>query len=115
MLKTLVILKIHPDYIDFSVPELNSLLQLHGEDLKNVYKYEFPENGFPKNMHEIQRNTFKNFPYIQVNISNTELLAKICSRAITIEAFVEVLAEGASYAQLYENAKNDFEKIKHYT
>jgi len=91
---------IHP-FEDFCLAELKSLATLCGVPLPELFQHELPVAEFPaEQAFRVQRGSFRNFPFAWLQIESAVALEEISLRAVLINCFVEVLAQGGSYEEL---------------
>jgi hypothetical protein len=70
MKRVLAIMTINPDYIEFAVPELKSILSQLPIPFETLFKDELTIQ--PKHSYEITHETLKNFPYVTLNVPDYE-------------------------------------------
>lgn len=92
-----------PEYIEFCIPELKSLFSGYNIPLKELFKYEIPQEEFPQETYKITRRSFKNFPYVYISIPDPIILKEILNRSVLVVAFLESLSEGNSYEEVLKN------------
>jgi hypothetical protein len=103
---SLAVLKQHTNFELFGVAELKSLLEMSGIALKEALSLEVPAEHFPTHTHEIKAESFKEFPFVRLNLSIAQkeaLRVQSTGRAVSLHCLVDVLAEGGSYDELLQN------------
>ena len=95
-----------PEFIEFCIPELKSLFSPYKIPLKELFKHEISTENFPDEPYKITRKTFKNFPYVYINIPDKAILNEILGRSILIVAFLESFSEGSCYEEVIANVDN---------
>jgi hypothetical protein len=70
MQRVLAVLTINPDFVEFAIPELKSILSQLPIPLETLLKDDLTIE--PKHSYEITHETLKNFPYVTLNVPDFE-------------------------------------------
>lgn len=64
-MKVLAQFKSIPNYVDFCLPELKSLISMHGLDWREVFKHEFSAEGDNVSIPDNDTNCDEHIPYYE--------------------------------------------------
>ena len=110
-MRVLVIFKHKEDYMDFSVSELKSVLTIIGVDIRSAFaaQYNLVGKPVPKHPKDINRRNLDSWPFINLYIPDEKicLLDPAFERSVSIKTFIEVIAEGQSYDELFSFGMNN--------
>ena len=112
----LTIFRQKPEYLDFCIAELKSLLYPYYKNPFTVFEHELKgHEEYVKDKHyRINREIFTNFPFVYIKVDNEDIPHEIIKRAILIRAFVDVFAEGDNYEELFSNLNANMDKARVY-
>lgn len=60
----LVQLSVTPEFREFALPELKTLLRRTGVPLKQLFRLEIPEERYPQYDHEVVADSFPRYPFL---------------------------------------------------
>lgn len=87
-----------PEFVEFCIPELKSLFDMHGIPPHQLF--DLPDN---LKTFQINRKCFPSFPYVYIHVNDLDLCKQVLNRAVSITAFLETISEGDNYEQLFQN------------
>ena len=115
-MKLLTIFRQKPEYLNFCIAELKSLLYCYNKNPFDLFEHELKghEEYVKDKPFRINKQIFPNFPFIYVKVDNEDVVHKVMERAILIKAFVDVFAEGPNYEELILNLQNNMDRAREY-
>ena len=103
--KVLTVFHLIPEFIEFCIPELKSLMSLFG-----VPPHELFNMDISKINPSLSRKDFPYFPYVYIDVPDLSICEKVLKRSTLITAFLEAISEGNNYDEIFNNI--DLEKMK---
>ena len=112
----LTIFRQKPEYLNFCIAELKSLLSPYNPNPFDLFEHDLKghEEYVKDKPFRINKEIFPNFPFVYVKVDNVEVVHKVMERAILIRAFVDVFAEGANYEELLSNIHKNMDRAREY-
>ena len=81
-------------YLDFCLPELESLAEMFGVKAQQLYHHQNPKESL----------NIKDSPFVYVNLPNTQIAQQVQERSVLIKEFINVLSESTGdYEDLVKN------------
>ena len=113
-MKLLAVFREKPEYLDFCIPELKSLIYPYNKSVFDLFEHDVKgkEEIFKEKTYNLNMKFFKDFPYIYVKLDNEDITKKIINNAILTRAFIKVFGEGLNYEMLFEDLKTNFHSFK---
>ncbi|CAK69450.1 unnamed protein product (macronuclear) [Paramecium tetraurelia] len=87
---------------EFGIQEAIQLFELFGLPYQELFKQYFPIHQFPKK-YEITSQTLGNYPFVDVQLRDLDLIHKVLNRSILLHDILYTLSRGNTLEELAQN------------
>lgn len=99
--KVFAVLKPRPQYIDFAVQELKSLLLSKVNNDYNIFLPNY-KDGLPEDKLLINRYFIETFPIVELQLQDISFLQEIIDRSVLTKTFVQLYSKGANLQDMLD-------------